>query len=348
VAAWPIGPIDVPQEDIPIVNLALSRARFFDFDSPSFRLWHQHDMAEGVGHGLRVGYTFFELDRLTSQEVHHLNSLDVLFVPSRWATNVVRDSGVRRPRLGILCPGVDTTTFGPHVAPAPVRSANPESTIFLNVGKWSLNKGHDALREAFDIAFSPEDDVLLVMACFNPVCTPRADGPAESLQWADWYMRCRMGEAGRIHIVPGRLPSQADVSSLMAAADCGVFPARGEGWNLEAAEMLAMGKHVVLTDHSAHTEFGPVSGAQMVRVDDLEPAHDGGFFDASASRWGGSPGRWAKLGLGEIHRFADCMRRIHEEKRASRLTRNVAGVNAFRTKFTWEKTAETVVAALNG
>jgi hypothetical protein len=58
--------------------------------------------------------------------------------------------------------------------------------------------------------------------------------------------------------------------------------------------MLAMGKHVILTDYSAHTEYADETNAHLVKVDRLEDAHDGHWFRADDPAWAARPGRWAQ------------------------------------------------------
>ena len=62
----------------------------------------------------------------------------------------------------------------------------------------------------------------------------------ESSQWSDVFRNSAL--SGKIELIEERLPAHRDVAALMARADCGVFPFRAEGWNLDLAEMMAMGK----------------------------------------------------------------------------------------------------------
>ena len=81
----------------------------------------------------------------------------------------------------------------------------------------------------------------------------------------------------RIRILP-RLNTHEDVAVIMSQADVGVFPSRAEGWNLEALEMLSMGKHLIITDYSAHTEFCNKDNSRLIQIDEMEDAHDGIWF----------------------------------------------------------------------
>ena len=58
----------------------------------------------------------------------------------------------------------------------------------------------------------------------------------------------------RVKMIP-RVNTSEEVARIMGQVDCGVFPARGEGWNLELLEMMSMGKPVIATNYSGHTQF---------------------------------------------------------------------------------------------
>jgi glycosyltransferase involved in cell wall biosynthesis len=337
-ALFPLAPVEPGLPEQAVIDRAVARAARFDHKAPCLRVWHQFEMAHRVGSGRFGGYSFFELDRLTEREVHHLNGLDVAFAPSKWAERVMRDSGVTTA-VSLARPGVDTSVFHPGVKPHPVKKPTPNTTVFLNVGKWSVLKGHDFLLDVFNAAFTPADDVLLLMVCFHPLQVPGFDGPAESKRWEEMYLASPMGRAGRIRVAPGRLPTQRDVAALMAAADCGVFLARGEGWNLELAEMLAMGKRCVHTDWSAHREFADFGGSWGVGVADAEEAYDPPFIQPGV-------GCWAHLGHDQKEVAVSHLRKAHEWKRTGTLPANDAGVRLFGELFTWANCAREMTTVL--
>ena len=126
----------------------------------SLRIAHQFDMATGIGFGPRVGYTFFEVDKLTKLESTNLNSLDLVLVPSEWAKQVCIDSGVNT--YISECPA----GYNPNIF-KPVEYI-PKECVFLSVGKWEVRKQQDAIVEAFYNAFSNNDNATLIMSMDNP------------------------------------------------------------------------------------------------------------------------------------------------------------------------------------
>lgn len=333
-ALWPIGGLDVPPGHHDAVREAMARCQKYDRKAPSLRIYHQFDLAQHVGVGLHCGFPIFELDTFTDVEFHHLRQQDRIFVCSRWAREVL---AARYPEEQIFVAplGVDTTIFNPDL-PSPAQAGEAGGTIFLNVGKWEVRKGHDVLIDAFNKAFGPADDVRLVMCAYNPCIADPQKRDAYNAEWAKYYKESRLGD--KVTLVP-RLPTQKDVAQLMAACDVGVFPARAEGWNLELLEMMAVGKHVIATNYAAHTEFcDPSQNASLVDVHDVEPAFDGVWFHGQ--------GNWAKLGDDQVDQLVERMRLFHTLKQQGNLGPNAAGVRTAR-RFSWENTASAITNSFN-
>ena len=335
VACWPLGGgADAPPEDHQMIQQAFARTKFFDKNAPCLRIYHQFSMAEMVGKGLHCGFPIFELDKFTEVELHHLRSLDLVFAPSHWAAQVLRANGIENVAIAPF--GVDRAIFNemkPTTAVVP-REDGTESlplanhtvhnaTIFLNIGKWELRKGHDILCRAFNRAFEPSDDVGLIMHCHNPFLERNGGND----QWKSFYLNSPMGRAGKIMVLPGRLPAQQNLAALMHQADCGVFPSRAEGWNCPLMEMMSCGKPVITTDYSAHTEFCNGQNSILLPVEATEVAEDGIWFHGQGS--------WASLGDHQLDLLVDAMRRVHGMKQQGILRRNDAGIETAK-RFSWE------------
>ncbi len=332
-ACWFIGPIEVQKEDVPLVTRAQQRQDNFDSDAVSLRVYHQFDLAHHIGRGVRCGFPIFELDQFKSNERHHLQSQDVLYVTSQWAADIVK-ANVDQPIKVVVAPlGVDHKTF------RPLDNPSNGSTKFFNCGKWELRKGHDVLCEAFNLAFNKTDNVELVMHCHNPCFQDHERYLAYNSEWETYYKESPLGD--KIRVSKSRLASHADVAKLMAEMDCGVFPSRAEGWNLEASEMLSMGKQVIITDYSAHTEFCTPENARLIPYRKSEVAHDGVWFKGDDQRWGAEPGQWMSFEAEEIDVLIEHMRAVHRAKQSGDNLFNAAGVESMG-HFTWEQTARII------
>jgi glycosyltransferase involved in cell wall biosynthesis len=333
-AWWPIGGVEAPPHCHDVLRAASARTTHYDRNAPSLRLYHQFALAEHVGKGPHVGFPIFELNKFTPTELHHLRSQDALIVPSNWAKDVIVDNGFSGESIHVAPLGVDISLFD---ASKYTREGTPhrDATVFLNVGKWETRKGHDVILTAFERAFTKSDNVRLIMSCHNPCFPTKEKYETYNRQWVTYYKDSALGE--KIEIFGGRFNSQEGVVNLMARADCGVFPSRAEGWNLPLLEMLALGKHVIATDYSAHTEFLTQKNAYLIKVDKLTGAYDGQWFHGQ--------GEWADLGEAQLEQMVAYMRMFHAAKQEGLLRRNEAGIETAR-RFSWANTVHHIAEAL--
>jgi glycosyltransferase involved in cell wall biosynthesis len=315
VSLWVIGNGDVHINDFQTVQQAQLQTKWYNTNAPSVRIWHQHDLAMHVGRGLHIGFPIFELDSFTTEEIHQLNSVDMLFVPSYWAVQVLENNKVNTVKA--LVPlGVDREIFSPALVNI------KKTTIFMNCGKWEKRKGHDILAQAFNLAFNPNDDVQLIMHCNNPFLSP-----AKQREWELIYEKSKLGKSGKIHISKTRLDNQYELARYMRTADCGVFPSRAEGWNLELLEFMSLGKTVIATDYSAHTQYVNKENCCLIHCDGLEYAEDGIWFNKQ--------GKWATWGKNQTEQLVEHMRTVHKLKQENTLTINKSGIDTAK-KFTWD------------
>ena len=316
VALHVIGqPQVTSQADADAVTKGMETSKMFDPEAPCIKIWHQNQMAERVGRGTFIGFPIFELDTFTDLEKPHLDSCDRLYVCSQWAKDVLRDNPYPfyTGLTDVVPLGVDMEIF----KPAPVKNNN--KTIFFNCGKWEVRKGHDILIEAFRIVEKHDPDVELWMMCENPF-----NSFEEENRWRQLY------SDPKVKIIP-RAETQQEVYNIMSQVDCGVFPSRGEGWNLELLEMMAAGKHVIATDYSAHTEFCTKENAGLVTIKEVEPAHDG--------KWFFGQGNWGKIKEHEVFDLSLQMQSFIENKRG---TLNEAGIETAK-QFSWKNTARKII-----
>lgn len=347
-AAWFLGPVEAPPEDHELLNRLSQRTQAYSNTAPSLRIYHQFDLAQHVGWGVHIGFPIFELTRFKTNELHHLGSQDGLVVCSQWAKQVLKNADWRfmDKDIFVVPLGVDRDIFRPQQVFEQGQISHELQTRFFNCGKWEYRKGHDVLCEAFNKAFEPNDNVALFLNCHNPCFQDQQKYLAYNKQWTDYYKNSKLGD--KISISPSRLPRQQQVAELMRSMDCGVFPARAEGWNLELSEMLAMGKHVIATNYSAHTEFCTGGAARLVEPShdaegmQLEDAHDGIWFNADDPEWRGTPGQWLRFGDDQMDQLVEHLRTVHRHKQEGNLGVNQAGIDAM-APFTWKATASKLV-----
>lgn len=332
VSLFPISQIQAPIESHDLIKQSLKNAEFYDSNSPSLRIWHQNLLAERVGR-VHVGFPIFELDKFSQGELNHLQQLDKLVVCSDWAKNICTKSGVNGqvlnkegklesfgPSLHIAPLGVDRSIFHENVLPAKDFDG---ATVFGNFGKWEYRKGHDILVQAFNEAFNEDDNVYLIMHCYNWLI-----GDQSNKEWTELYTNSKMGLAGKILVSHGRAETQQEVASLMACCTCGVFPARAEGWNLEALELLSMGKQLIITNCTGHTEFCTDDNSLLIeRSGEMEEAEDSVFFFGQ--------GNWITFTDEMLQDLIEKMRMVHKNKKKV----NFTGIETAK-RLSWQNTVD--------
>lgn len=320
VSLFPINTIrqeDVIGQNVEVITKAIKNAEFFQPDASSLRVWHQNNLAQHVGSGLRIGFPFFELDQLTDLEKHHLNSVDRLFVASKWAKTVL-ERHLDNPDVRVVPLGVNRDIF--KELPLPIS----DRITFINIGKWEVRKGHDIIPEVFHNAFKDVDDVQLIMCCDNPFLNHE-----EKNKWISSYKNIL---GNKVTILP-RVSTQQELVQLIQAADCGIFPARAEGWNLDLLEVMSCGRHAITLNYSAPTEYCNNDNSYLIEIEKVVPAYDG--------KWFFNQGNWAHLGQKQLDDLSSSLRSFYEKQKANR-TLNYSGIATARN-FTWNNTANHVI-----
>lgn len=322
VSLYPIAKPENMPDNTPI-QMGINNQIMIRKDFPCVKIWHQNDLFTRVGNGKYFGFPIFELNEFNEVEQCSIKHCDQIMVCSTWAKDVIiqNNLGFTDQDVHVINLGVDREIFNEKY-----QQYKRPNTIFFNCGKWEKRKGHDVLATAFNAAFEYSDNVELWMMCENPFI-----GKINQ-QWCDLYKNSKLGD--KIKIIP-RQESQLDVFNIMKQIDCGVFPARAEGWNLELLELMSCGKHVITTNYSAHTEFCNQENAMLINVNNLETAFDGIFFN-------GKYGQWAEISVPQQEQLVEYLREVHNNKQSGSLEINHKGIETAKM-FSWEKSAKEIL-----
>lgn len=311
----PIGPIDYEGKEKEHIDWGLENTKALETTAPVIKIWHQHDMSiPDVLTGPKFGFPIFELDTFTEQEKIELGKVQIINC-TKWAEEICHKNGLMNT-AGIVNLGYDPDIF------CPVERPKNELFTVLNVGKWEIRKGHDIIPEIFSLAFSPKDPVSLVMCCTNPFYTQE-----ETESWINYYNKKLQNY--NVSFV-GRLDTQVQLANLMRQTDCGLFPARAEGWNLDLLEMLACNIPCVYSDYSGHNEFTTYG----IKLNRKELAIDG--------KWFFGQGQWAEITSDDIKLFAHQLKEIYWL-----WSDNKCDSGQDVSRFIWENSAKQLMEILN-
>ncbi len=325
VAFFPIRAVDQSLTDNPHLAAALQAQENFAVDAPSVRLSQQFDLALHAGRGPGVAFTIIKTNICTPSEMHHLRMLDAVLVCSQWAREVCINNGLAPSTVHVVPLGVDPTINNQAVVARPRWQA--DETVFMQVGKVEARTGQIDLLRAIEAAFSPTDRVRMVLVCHDPF-QPREHFDAALAPFQKSAM------APKITLHTAELPTLRDVGAMMAAADCGVFPARAEGWNLEALEMLAIGKPLIASNATAHTAFLTTANARLLDIGPPEPALAGRL-----------PGSWTSWTSAQHEQLVHHLRDMHAARCAGTDLLNVGGLDT-ASRRGWSNSADALLTAL--
>lgn len=320
ISFFPINHPSVDNEnDHELFTKLISNSILFDIESPYLKIWHQFDLASHIGKGRYFAYPFFELDTFDKREVLHLSVPDTVIVSSSWAKSILIDNGIKT-NCAVAPLGVDCGIFDYRL-----KNTDDNKYIFANIGKWEIRKGHDILYQIFSKAFPNQKDVELRILASEK--TNSYSSPEDLTKWKNLYSR-----DPRIKIYNG-VDSHSDIANFISHCDCGIFPSRAEGWNLELLEFMAMNKPTISTDYSAHTEFCNSNNCYLIDIDETEQAYDGKAFVGQ--------GRWAKIGDKQIDQIIDYMRYCY----SNNIRNNPEGIKT-ANKFSWQNTANIIYGCM--
>lgn len=216
-------------------------------EEPDIYLAHDHPYdvlnAPGRVNAFLLEYEYARIlkrDQLLVERLNHF--FDLVLAPSQFVREVCEASGIRVPV--VVCPlGVDPSEFHPDAPP--VTLPTKRRFKFLYLGGANERKGTDILLKAFVQEFTAQDDVTLILKTFG------YEHLHTQFERQVTRLQRRRNAPEIIH-----LHERADsVAGYFTAADCGVFPFRGEGFGLPILECLACGRPVIVTHGGAPFDY---------------------------------------------------------------------------------------------
>ncbi|MDK2820433.1 MAG: hypothetical protein PWP31_398 [Clostridia bacterium] len=221
-----------------------------------------------------VGFTMTEADKVDKKWVEKCNSMDEVWIPSRFNYETFLTCGVRKEKLHIMHLGVDTNHF------KPAKSTNSKKKVtFISSFELIPRKGCDVLLEAFSEEFDCLEPVELVIKAYEN--GGRYDPQGKTLSNLLQSVFKKYPKGGAIRLKKEIIP-YSDLPELYQKATCYVSASRGEGWNLPAMEAMACGVPVIALRWSGHTEFLNSRNSFLVEVLGLEEIKD---YWCPGARW---------------------------------------------------------------
>jgi glycosyltransferase involved in cell wall biosynthesis/SAM-dependent methyltransferase len=320
------NPTDIPASQSSLLN-AVDVQIVEEENEKILSIVHHYPMIfDGEQSGLRVVFFFWEETVIPNETIAHLNEhFDLVIAATSFVKKSLQDSGCSIAVT--VCPiGID------HLIPEsmePIGALKPAEGApfrFLHISSMFERKGPDVLISAYLDEFSANDNVELYIKTF-----PNPHNRVHDLI-ADI-------SAGRDHlpriIVDEEHMNDQQLIELYRSSHTMVLPTRGEGFNLPAAEALAMALPVIVTGYGAHVDFCTRSTASLIP---FQFAKSESHLRCADSCWV-EPDR-ASLALQMRENYRQVLNHDAELE-----IRRQDGLRHVRSTYTWEKSARAVLAS---
>ncbi len=278
-------------------------------------------------HGRKIGWLFFESDRLPQTWLEQMDAFDKLWMPTDWGRDVLIAHGLSNDKIRVVTCSVNESVYLP-------RPAAHEGFVFLLVGKFEKRKSLGETVRAFSEEFpaSVWPTVELWIKADNPLFPERLT-----------RLQALCAHDRRIRIISGVFTDE-QMARLYNHADAFVFPTKAEGFGLPTIEALACGVPVITTNYGGQQVFlkhvqglyYPVS-YEMADIVDIDFDH---FYGKQYQ--GQGYGRWA---IPSIDSIRAGMREVFSQRDSWR-ERAMRASEIIRTEFSMERIARQAMAAL--
>lgn len=303
---------------------------------PSLMIFDTQFMFHFAGNP-RIGFVVFETTEFTPLQINAIRSLDHVIVPTIWAQVVLENYGVSS---FVVNEGFDPETFPMSILLKPEDKDRPFR--FIHVGKLEERKGTIQAVRCFAREFSATESVELVLRSENPFLDNGGRSVVSEALNQEGFRAVRWLQPGAPSVWERDsqrvywTESVNKLSPMYIAADCGIFPSKGEGWGLPILECIASGTPVICGNWTGMSEYirngeGTQYPEELILAHaKLELAQDGIWFH-------GDRGDWF---VPEDHEVEKKMRWAFDHARD--LIREAAWINAVleARKFTWDRAAE--------
>ena len=200
-----------------------------------------------VGFLVRSG--MFETDAPPLAMIEWLRACDEVWVPSKWARNVLLQHQISDEKIRVISLGVNPAIFHPFLR----FDKSPQIFRFFNVSSLAPRKGIRELLSALKLVVQQRPNVRLSLKLDNFLKKDLGRSEAKSLLMD-------LGVDQYVDLLSGSF-SEVDMMTLYRMHDAYVTATRGEGWGLPITEAAACGLPLVTPCHTGLTEFlTPLNG----------------------------------------------------------------------------------------
>ncbi|WP_419908425.1 glycosyltransferase family 4 protein [Hoeflea sp.] len=278
----------------------------------------------------KICYAIWESTVIPDNWSDFLAVADEIWTPTQWGRQILIQNAIAPEKIIVIPEGVNGAVFKPEGNGVPFLESINDYKL-LHVGKAEPRKATCELLMAFDQAFTPDDNVKLIIACHN-----RNIPGFCSVKFIE-----NLTLRNRENVIPVQpLLEHRLLADLYRSCDAFIYPSRAEGWGLPALEAMACGLPLAITRYSGQTAYVTDRNALHIpyEIERLN-AFDLPHFE----REDGDYGEWASP---DINALADIMKYMFANKRLLK-EKALSESESIREKWDWRQGAVIAVRRLN-
>jgi len=203
----------------------------------------------------RVGFTMWETDELPSSGdfawLPMLRTAQTVIVPNSSNVELMREAGCQDVRRVPLAVDTDTYPYYDRTSRIPAIRAGTRPFIYLMLGELTYRKAFDLALSAFGQLWANDPTAWLVLKTRgqSPFMDRRTPDHRHSYAGAPYAWYVDREAAPNVLVLRGSWRRES-IQRLYEAADCFLWPSRGEGYGLPPREAAATGLPVISTTHT--------------------------------------------------------------------------------------------------
>lgn len=213
----------------------------------------------------KIGYFYWEADKLPNHWARSLGSLNEVWVPC----NLVKDACRRSGFKGVI-----------KIVPTPMKKYNLNAKIgipsffsdeyilsddvykFYSIFQWHERKGYKELLKSYLSEFTSDDNVVLILKV-NSLNIPNYQETRIIRDIVKVKNYLRKNNYPPIYLSKKIVPAQ-DIAALHNIGDCYVSPHHGEGWGMPIHDAMYAGNQIITTRFGGVTEYLSNTSAHII------------------------------------------------------------------------------------
>jgi glycosyltransferase involved in cell wall biosynthesis len=247
------------------------------------------------------------------------SSLTMMTALSTHVEKIMIDNGVSVPMVTSGC-GVD---HWDRVVPDLAYRIEARGFRFLHVSSCFPRKGVDALLAAYEVAFTIDDDVSLVIKTF--------DNPHNDVRERLAALQAGNPRYPHVVLIFADL-ADAELKSLYGQCDVMVGPSFAEGYGLPFAEAMLSGIPVITTNWGGQLDFCNPGNSWLVDY----------RFERAKTHFGLWASAWARV---DVASLAHAMLEAHAASTETRAAMSARGREQLMARHQWRHVAQRLTAS---